>query len=382
MRKGVLAVLTIALALAVTAPAHAGRGLIVGIGDQKASFFEDPRVEWLGVRHARLVVPWYVALGWNRGELDYVDGWLRAARSRRVQPLLSFGHGFYGRQRTYLPKPAEYRGAMRAFRKRFPWVRNYIAWNEANHCSQPTCKKPERAAVYYDALKRQCRKCTVLGASLIDQPNIVTWMRRFRKRARFEPSIWGLHNYIDVNRLRTTGTRRLLRALPKRARVWITETGGVVYRRHYRNKAAFPESETHAGKVTRFLLATALRLPRIDRVYLYHWNADRYQAQWDSGLIDHRGVPRPAFVQLALHLRRDPRKAPWPRRPPPPPPPEPIAHNQPPAQESAPPPPPPQEQPPQEQPQQEQPSEPSPTEPPTTPTCTIPILCPALAPLG
>jgi hypothetical protein len=366
MRKGLL--LTLALTLLLAAPAQAGRNVIVGIGDQKTAMFEDPRLDWLGVRHARLVVPWYVGSGVNPEELGYVDAWLRAARRHKVKPLVSFGHGFVGFSRSLLPSVADYRRAVRQFHRRYPWVRQYIAWNEANHCSQPTCKKPARAAGYYDALKGVCPKCTVIGASLIDQPNMVRWLKRFRRAAKREPTVWGLHNYLDVNRLRSSGTRRLLRAVPRRSRVWITETGGVVYRKHYKRKADFPENTRHAGKVTRFLLRVARRLPRIDRVYLYHWNPDRLRPTWDSGIVNHKGTARPAFSALARHLGRDPRRAPALAAPLPEPPPTPIAQNPAPPQESAPPP----QQPPPSSPP---PSQPPPQQPPP-PACTIPILCP------
>src|SRR5687767_78274 len=146
MRNGLLLVVCLSALLALTAPAHAGSKVVVGIGDQKTGMFEDPRIPWLGIKHARLVVPWYVGSGVNAEELEYVDQWLRAARKAKVEPLVSFGHGFVGFTRILLPKVADYRKAVRDFRRRYPWVRRYIAWNEANHCSQPTCKKPERAA--------------------------------------------------------------------------------------------------------------------------------------------------------------------------------------------------------------------------------------------
>ena len=332
MRKGLLAV--VALTLLLAAPAHGAQRVVVGIGDQKTELFTDARMKWLGVKHARLVVPWYVGTGINKEELGHVDRWLKAARRAKVKPLVGFGHGFVGWTRIYLPKTAEYRRAVAAFKRRYPWVRQYIAWNEANHCSQPTCRKPERVAAYYDALKGTCPKCTVIGAAVIDQPNMVKWLKRFRRAAKHEPTIYGLHNYLDVNRLRSTGTRRLLRALPRRARVWITETGGVVRRKHFRSRSGsdFPENPRHAGKVTSYLLRTARALPRIDRVYVYHWNVDRADATWDSGLIDHLGSPRPGFSALARHLRRNPGQAPRPTFVPAPAPAPPIAQNPPPTQ--------------------------------------------------
>lgn len=365
MRKGLLACAVLAALLCAT-PAVAAERLVVGIGDQKSQMFTDPRLPWLGVEHARLVVPWYVADGSNPAELEHVRSWLRSARRAGVEPLVGFGHGFEGISRIYLPKVAEYRRAVRQFRRRFPQVRRFIAWNEANHCSQPTCRKPERAAAYYDALQDSCRRCTVIGAAVIDQPNMVRWLKRFRKAARNEPKVYGLHNYLDVNRLRTTGTRRMLKAIPRRARVWITETGGVVRRKHFRARVLdFPENPVHAGKVTRFVLQTARKLQRVDRVYLYHWNVDRDDATWDSGLIDPRGVTRPGFTALARYLKRDPRRVP--KLPPPPlqkPAPAPPAGQNPPPPQPSPQP--------GEQPQPE--PQPQPEQPPQD-GCSLVVLC-------
>jgi hypothetical protein len=332
MRKGLLALAVLA-GLVCAPSAHAAKPLVVGIGDQKPAMFTDARMKWLGIKHARLVVPWYVASGVEPQELAYVDSWLKAARRAGVQPLVGFGHGFSGFMRIYRPKPAEYRRNVRLFRKRYPWVKRFIAWNEANHCSQPTCRYPERAAQYFDAVKSVCPSCTVVAADLIDQPNMVKWFKRFRKKAKHKPTVVGLHNYLDVNRLRITGTRKLIKAVPRGTRIWITETGGVVRRKHFRGRVAeFPETPEHAGKVTSYLLRWARRLPRIDRVYLYHWNADSDQATWDSGLIGPRGVGRPGLDALARHLRRDPRTAPKPPPAPVPPssPPPPVGENPPP----------------------------------------------------
>jgi len=305
----------------------------VGIGDQKTHMFEDPRFKWLGIRHARLVVPWYASLSNKTGERAYVDNWLREARRARVQPVVGFGHGYSGKMRTYLPKTAEFRRAVRAFRKRWPHVRTFIAWNEANHCSQPTCKRPEQAARYYNVIKAACKRCTVTAPAVLDQPNMVKWLKRFRRVAKVQPKIYALHNYLDVNRLRSRGTRRLLRAIPKKARVWVAETGGVVKRKHFRNKASFPESAEHAGKVTTYALRLGRKHRQISRIYLYHWDITSFNVLWDSGLIDQLGAARPGFNSLARFLGRNPSRAPKPPAPAPPPNNEPpIAENPPPAE--------------------------------------------------
>lgn len=358
MRKGLLLIAALtALLLAGGTPSEAhgatkkGHRAIVGIGDQKIDFFTDPRPRWLNIRKARLVVPWFIATpSASAEEIAYVDTWLRAARRAGVEPMVAFGHGFIGWTRLYLPTQKEFVAAFEAFRKRWPWVRTFISWNEANHCSQPTCHKPGRAAQMYDAMVDRCAGCTIVAAALIDQPNMVTWLRRFQRAAEHPIKVLGLHNYLDVNRMRTTGTRRLLRAF--KGRIWITETGGLVYRRHYKGQAAFPESAAHAARADRFALNVTSRLSsRIERIYLYHWNADRPKATWDSGLIDWNGVARPGYDAVVEFLGKNVKRSPGPYvRPIPPPRVPPGLQEPPPAESQKEPPPPEQKPPPDEQP--------------------------------
>lgn len=339
------------LVLLPAGAASAAHRPIVGIGDQKPTMFDDARFKWLGMRQARYVVPWHVAGGMGRKrERDATDLWMRSARRAGVSPLVGFGHGYEGRWRDKLPTVAEFRRAVKRFRRNYPWVRTYLTWNEANHCSQPTCDNPERAAAYYDTLRSLCRGCTVVAPAVLDQANMVPWLRRFQRAVKSKPRIYALHNYLDVNRKRSSGTRRMLRAVPG-AKIWIAETGGLVARGNYKGKADFPENAVHAGQVTTYALRLAQRNPRIERVYLYHWNIDRYGANWDSGLIDQNNLARPGFRSLARFLGRDPDKAPKPPRqeppanpPPEPPPPAQPGESQPPPPQDPPPPPPPEPQ--------------------------------------
>jgi hypothetical protein len=338
-RRRWVPLVAVGVALLAAAPAHA-RALI-GVGDQKLAMFSDPRFAWLHIARARLVVSWNVVrTPWERA---LVDDWLADARRAGVTPLIAFGHAWDAPHRATLPSVGAYRNAFARFRARYPWVRDYTPWNEANHCSQPTCHRPERAAAYYAALRRACASCEVVAADVLDQPNMVRWLHAFRRALprHMTPRLWGLHNYLDANRLRSTGTRRLLRAVP--GRVWFTETGGVVSRRHYRDKIAFPESPAHAAQATAWILALADREPRVRRVYLYQWNASASAQAWDSGLIGPLGDARPAFAVLARARGRDPDRAPGyhPANPAPPPPneePPPTSSAPPPAQPSAPPP--------------------------------------------
>src|SRR3954453_13612834 len=136
-RRTAAALVFLAVLAAVPAVAHAR--VLVGIGDQKPTMFTDPRFRWLGVRRARIVVSWNVQR--SPVERAWVKGWLAAARAARVEPFVAFGHAWSGTRRTYLPGGGQYRPAFARFRRAYPWVHEDTAWNEANHCSQPTCHR-------------------------------------------------------------------------------------------------------------------------------------------------------------------------------------------------------------------------------------------------
>jgi hypothetical protein len=285
--------LTILLALAATlvvaAPASA---LTVGIGDQKPDMFSDPLFKATGVSHVRLSVAWDALTSpWQTAELDQ---WLDAAKAANQTPLISFDHSRINRR--LLPTPERFLYEFRRFRARYPWVKEYATWNEANHCGEPTCHRPALVAAYYRKLRIECPTCRILAAELLDLPNMVPWVQAFRHASKVEPRYWGLHNYVDANRFRTTGTRALLKAT--KGQVWLTETGGLVDRRT-KVHIQFPQNARHAAAVTQFLFDTVVPLsPRITRVYLYEWNAPPGPQTWDSALINPHGRPRPAFDVL------------------------------------------------------------------------------------
>jgi polysaccharide biosynthesis protein PslG len=283
------------------APQSAPRGphTIVGMGEQSPDLFEDPRFHATGIRNARLLVPWDLikAGGWA---LDAADVWLARAKRDGVEPFVSFGHSFSKRRQLKLPTVRQYAAAVRAFRARYPWVREFSTWNEANLGStQPTGRYPERTAVFYRALKRQCRDCTVVAVELLVTANwrMWRWIRAFRYRAGGGRLIFGLHNYPDVTRLRTRATRMFLRRV-KNAEIWITETGGIV--RHRR----FQYSECRAARVVRHVFRMVAHLPRVKRLYLYNWRYDG-NGRWDSGLISDEGTERMAYYAVLDGLTLD-----------------------------------------------------------------------------
>ncbi len=300
MKRFKLTVGVLALVLALPAGAHA---LGVGIGEQQPYMFAEPRFQALGIRYARL------SIGWNalesRTQARALASWLRAARADGVQPLISFEHSWIAGRHGRLPSAAQFGVQFRRLRARYPWVTHYATWNEANYCGQPTCRHPALVAAYYRQLRRLCPACDVLGAELLDVPDMVSWVHGFQHALGFEPAIWGLHNYIGANRLQTASTRALLGAT--RGQVWFTETGGVVAR-HNHSVHDFLESPAHAAAVTRFVFDRLARLSgRVARVYLYQWDAGTRRGRarptpWDSALIGPSGAPRPAFWVLVREL--------------------------------------------------------------------------------
>ena len=298
-RPRIARMLALIVALLVLALPASAAALIVGIGDQHPAMFHDARFQALGIRYSRL------SIGWNalqsRAETRALNTWLSAARADHVSPLISFEESSLRGWRKRLPTPAQLGRQFRALRARYPWVEDFATWNEADYCGQPTCGRPALVAAYYREMRRSCAQCDVLGAELLDEPNMIAWVRRFKHALHGEPAIWGLHNYIGANRLQSASTRALLGATS--AQIWFTETAGLVAR-HNRSARDFPESAKHAAQVTRFVFARLARLsPRIRRVYLYQWQAgaERHEP-WDSALIAANGLPRPAFGVLVREL--------------------------------------------------------------------------------
>ena len=268
-------------------------GVRVGIGDQKAEMFTDPRFVALGLRYARLAIGWdAMTSGW---QIDQLDDWLAKARALNIQPLISIGHS--RTDRRSLPTPERFKFEFRTFRERYPWVKTFAVWNEANHCGEPVCHRAPLVASYYRALRVECPTCTILAPEILDMPNAVAYIKAFRKQLGFMPKRWGLHNYLEANRFKMTRLRLILKAM-NGADVWLTETGGLV-RRNNASTTDIPEGATHAAEVTRFLFDWVLpQNRRIKAVYLYHWNAGPLDTTWDSGLITPAGRERVALFVL------------------------------------------------------------------------------------
>jgi hypothetical protein len=263
----------------------------VGIGDQNATTFGQQLFRQLGIRHARLNVPWDALQ--RPDEAARVDSWLVNARASGVKPLITFTHSRVNPRR--LPGLKKYRRVFRAFRARYPWIKQYSPWNEVNHKSQPTFHKPKWAARYYNIVRAGCRGCTIVAADVLDQPGMERYLRAFLRNANGRPRLWGLHNYKDTNRFRRRGTRALLRTV--RGKLWLTETGGIV-----RFSNTLPYNERRAARASRFMFRLASSSRRIKRLYIYSWWGEPRGARFDAGLVRFDGSPRPAYFVVKKKL--------------------------------------------------------------------------------
>ncbi len=166
------------------------------------------------------------------------------------------------------------------------------------------CRRPGTVAAYWRQLRLACPGCTVLAADLVDSPNISSWVRDFRRAANMPPTRWGLHNYLDANRYTTTFTRRTLSAIGSDARLWLTETGGLVDRNN-NSSTRIPQGFQHAANATGFIFDRLRRVsPRIQRIYFYNWIASPPGYSWDSAFLNHHLQERRAYRVLRDRLSR------------------------------------------------------------------------------
>jgi hypothetical protein len=289
--------------------ARAAASFQVGIADEQTEMFSDPLWRQLHTHITRYIVPYDAAV---RGySLMKADAWIHAAERQHQQVLVAFYHSEY--TPTRMPSVKSYEQDTKKFMALFPNVHEYQPWNEANRgdvrysyerFDSPTAIE---SAKYYQALRRVCSKCTILGLDILDQ-NLVgptlTYISEFKAevgRLRVPmPTLWGLHDYSDTNRFSSTRTRAILAAVP--GDVWLTETGGIV-----KFGGAFPNNHgsglARAAKALSYMFAIASNYTRIKRLYIYQWTGGTSSTIFDSGLTDAHHHPRPGYVIVCAHLQ-------------------------------------------------------------------------------
>ena len=134
---GIVVVLVIGGALA--APASAFEA---GVADSDSTTFTDGNWAGLGIKYARAVVPYDVAVtpadssttqGARRVEFDK---WVSNAAAQKAVPLVSFERSLspskYVAGNPVAPSRSEYLADMQAFLRQYPTVRDFTPWNEPN----------------------------------------------------------------------------------------------------------------------------------------------------------------------------------------------------------------------------------------------------------
>ena len=151
-------------------------------------------------------------------------------------------------------------------------------------------------------MRATCPECKISAPSVLDAPNMTPWITRFKKGARYPIRIWSIHNHIDANRHRTSGTREFLRIT--RGEVWFSETGGIVNRWIGSRKITRYNQKNAVGAI-RNIFKLARLSKRVKRIYVYQWSAPPgRRPRWDSGLVGPKGQTRPSLKTLQAQLRR------------------------------------------------------------------------------
>ncbi len=289
--------------------AHASSFYMTGIGDQHSHMFANPLYQQLHARIVRYIAPYDAAE--HSYSMDQAITFIHDAEALHQQVLIAFYHSEYSP--TRLPSVAAYQRDVAKFIKRFPKVRQYQSWDEANRGNIPhvlSSPSAATAAKYYQALIRVCKGCTAIGLDVLDANNIsptLQYISEFKheigRLRTIMPKIWGLHNYSDINRLESWRTRELVRALG--GQVWLTETGGLV-----KFGGAFPNNHgsglTRAAKVLKYMFAVAGTRPQIKRLYIYDWSGGTGSTRFDAGLMSAHEQPRAGYLVVCrqLHAKR------------------------------------------------------------------------------
>ena len=308
---------------ALSAAAPAGHAAAVhpsiGIGDDKLDMFSDPKFLALGIHEVRYDVSWDALT--VPAQREQATKWLDAAHKRGLEVLVTIDHSkrviwkwetIKGHrkhvaisQSRVLPTVSQYITQFRAYRARFPWLTEFVTWDETNYYGEATWNHISTVVSWWRAMQAACSKCKILAAEFLDTDTheavpMTTWARKFIHDAGTQPKYWGLNNYEDANHLQTVRTRGLLDAV--KGDIWLVETGGIVNRPFTKNPG-FPQNAAHAALADQFLIQRIGALsPRIQRIYFYEWDARTPHDNWDTAIVASNGAPRESYVIIARTL--------------------------------------------------------------------------------
>ena len=224
--------------------------------------------------------------------LDRAGHLVRQPRKTGVEPLVSFYRSSRDEDAA-ARRVKEYRRHFRRFRERYPWVRLFSTWNEANFAAaQPTGRDP---AAHRPLLPRCAAECAA-GAARSSRPTSARTAAPSRRAGCGSSSAgWAGPSHLGP---RVLPGREPPRRLPH-APVPASDRGPGLGGRGGRDPllraraAAVDPAPDPRDALPDDRLPARVAAP--ERMYVYHWRAAAGDTLFDSGLLSADGVPRPAY---------------------------------------------------------------------------------------
>jgi hypothetical protein len=294
--RTLLASLACLLALVLAPGAAQAAQPVIGYGDQRPEMFTDPLFTQLGIRDSRIAVEWDTFQ--FPAKVAKLDAWMAAAQGAGSRPLVAIEHSWTPGRTKRAPTAGQYSTLVRKLRARYPFVRAYSPWNEANHTSQPTARKPKLAATYWKLMRQACAGCHVTSPVYLDLKGATSkrWLADFKRASGNRVRLWAVHGYGDLNRGTDRSLGALVRTLP--GQVWVTEAAGWVA-----FGGGWKYNEARAAKAIGYTFKLVRKYrSKITRWYFYQWRGVPKGTRWDSGVVGVTGHPRPGYEALKRGL--------------------------------------------------------------------------------
>jgi hypothetical protein len=288
-RQGaVLALMLVAGLLAVLlAAATPARALELGISDSDSQTLSEPFWDGLGLKRARIVLPYDVAMdsvgpAGRRRRADF-DAFRAAAAAKGVTLLVAFAASADVRAPdsgdAVAPTADDFATGFTAFRQRYPDVTTIAPWNEPNNIDSddyPLSADPALAAQYFLRAQTICPGCTLVAGDFAGIPGNDAYVDAYQAAlGTAVPAVWAFHAHSDINAFQAGGpdSARIARYYIGKfqgqwgnARIWIDEIGA-----YYRDSDGIVWGDDSQAQATRFLLGLSTLDPRIDQIYYYNY---------------------------------------------------------------------------------------------------------------